>query len=135
MSNNTKTSFIHAVGRRKRAVASIRFFPGGEGKITVNKREFTNYFPTALLQQIVLRALEAVGKSKDFDVVVVVKGGGIHGQADAVALGIARALVLHETELRTTIKKLGFLRRDSRKKERKKPGLKRARRAPQFSKR
>lgn len=128
-------SYLYAVGRRKRAVARVRLFKKGEGKITINEKPFDKYFPTAQAQQIVVQPLEAVGKLKEFDFTIKVAGGGPQGQVVAVRHGISRALLVFDKDLRTTLKPYGFLTRDSRRKERKKPGLKRARRAPQFSKR
>lgn len=128
-------SYLYAVGRRKKAVARVRLFKKGEGKLTVNGKNYNQYFPTFKLQQIVTQPLEATGKLKELDLSIKVAGGGKNGQAEAARHGIARALVVFEKDLRKTLKPLGYLRRDPRRKERKKPGLKRARRAPQFSKR
>ena len=128
-------TYIYAVGRRKRSAASVRLFVEGKGEIIVNGKALNDYFPTLKLQRKVLDPLELVGKNDMHDVTVFVEGGGMTGQAESVRLGISRALVKMEAELRTTLKGSGFLRRDPRKKERKKPGLKRARRAPQWSKR
>lgn len=122
-----------AVGRRKSASARVRIAKG-EGKITVNGKDFKEYF-TVNLQQVVLESLKAVGKEKDLDFSVKVAGGGSKGQADAVRHGISRALVKWNEEFRKTLKSQGYLKRDARVKERKKPGLKKARRAPQWSKR
>ena len=115
-------------------MARVRLSPG-EGRITVNDREFREYFPRRLLQQVVVAPLKSVDALKRFDVAVKVVGGGVSGQADAVVQGIARALVSNEPELRGVLKSAGFLTRDARAKERKKPGLKRARKAPQYTKR
>lgn len=128
-------SYLYAVGRRKSAVARIRLFKNGSGKIIVNEKNYNQYFPQPEFQQIILQPLEAVGKQKNLDFSIKVAGGGSRGQAEACRHGIARALVTADKDLRTTLKPLGFLRRDPREKERKKPGLKRARRAPQWSKR
>lgn len=128
-------SYLYAVGRRKKSVARVRLFKKGEGKITVNGKECDKYFPSFQLQQIIRQPLEAVGKLKEVDLSIKVAGGGAHGQAEAARHGIARALVILEKDLRKVLKPYGYLRRDPRRKERKKPGLKRARRAPQFSKR
>ena len=125
---------FHAVGRRKKAIARVRLIPG-EGNIVINKRELDNYFGLETLKTVVRQPLvltETLGK---FDVVVNCKGGGFTGQARAIRHGIARALVKADEELKPAIKKAGFLTRDPRMKERKKYGLKAARRAPQFSKR
>ncbi|HEV1996872.1 MAG TPA: 30S ribosomal protein S9 [Candidatus Dormibacteraeota bacterium] len=128
------TDPLKAVGRRKEAVARVRLSPG-EGRITINDREFREYFPRRLLQQVVVAPLKAVDAVKRYDVAARVEGGGVSGQAGAVVQGIARALVSNEPELRATLKSGGFLTRDARAKERKKPGLKRARKAPQYTKR
>lgn len=128
------TDPLKAVGRRKEAVARVRLSPG-EGRITVNDREFREYFPRRLLQQVVVAPLKAVDALKRFDVAARVEGGGVSGQAGAVVQGIARALVSNDPDTRATLKSAGFLTRDARAKERKKPGLKRARKAPQYTKR
>ncbi len=128
--------FIRAVGRRKTSSARVRLYPKGKGKIEINSRELTNYFPHPLLKQKVVAPLVAVGKEKDFDFTIKIVGGGPMGQADACAHGIARALVkFNEEDYKVILRKSGFLTRDPRQKERKKPGLKKARRAPQWSKR
>ncbi|MCR4585770.1 MAG: 30S ribosomal protein S9 [Lachnospiraceae bacterium] len=124
----------YGTGRRKSSVARVYLAPG-KGNITINKRDIDDYFGLETLKVIVrqpLAALDAVGK---YDVKVTVKGGGYTGQAGAVRHGIARALVQADAENRPVLKKAGFLTRDPRMKERKKYGLKAARRAPQFSKR
>lgn len=121
-------------GRRKRSIARVRLVPG-EGKITINDREIDDYFGLETLKVIVSQPL-ALTKTKDrFDVIVNVVGGGLTGQAGAIRHGIARALLEAEPDLRPELKKAGFLTRDQRMKERKKYGLKKARKAPQFSKR
>jgi len=123
-----------AVGRRKRASARVRI-EKGEGKIIVNGKDFKVYFPHFEQQDIVLSALKTLAKEKDLNVSVKVAGGGKKGQAVAVSHGIARALVEWNAESKKTLKTQGLLTRDSRIKERKKFGLKKARRAPQWSKR
>ncbi len=128
-------SYLYAVGRRKKAIARVRLFKKGEGKIIVNDKDFKQYFPTFELQNIILAPLESIGKLKEFDLTIKVQGGGIKGQAEAVCHGLARAIVVFDKELRQTLKPNGYLKRDPRRKERKKPGLKRARRAPQWAKR
>ena len=128
-------SYIFAVGRRKKAVARVRLFKKGTGKITVNEKEYDKYFPTFELHELLTQPTLATGKSKEMDFSIKVAGGGIHGQAEAARHGIARALVIFDKDLRKTLKSLGYLRRDPRRKERKKPGLKGARRAPQWAKR
>ncbi len=131
----TKTDTIsRAVGRRKEAAARVRITPG-KGVITINGREFTNYFPMLLMQQKVLAPLVVTGKEKDLDVSVKVAGGGTRGQAEAVRHGIARALVEWNAELKPILKAEGFMTRDARAKERKKPGLLKARRGRQWKKR
>ena len=122
-------------GRRKKAIARVRLIPGGSGVITINKRDIDNYFGLDTLKLIVRQPLELVEATGKFDVCVNVCGGGFTGQAGAIRHGIARALVLADEAYKAELKKAGFLTRDSRTKERKKYGLKKARKAPQFSKR
>ncbi|HEX9530960.1 MAG TPA: 30S ribosomal protein S9 [Acidimicrobiales bacterium] len=121
-------------GRRKRAVARVRLRPGG-GKITVNRRLFEDYFPSATHRMIVTEPLRLTSTEETYDVEVTMDGGGVSGQAGALRHGIARALVELDPELRISLKRAGFLTRDDRKKESKKYGLKKARKAPQYSKR
>lgn len=130
-----KHDYIFAIGRRKEAVARVRWNAKGEAKITVNGRTMADYFPTFELQHIVMQALVATQNDKLGSVSAKVAGGGINGQAESVRLGISRALVKVDPDLRLVLKRAGFLRRDPRAKERKKYGLKRARRAPQWQKR
>lgn len=122
-------------GRRKKAVARVRLIPGGEGAITINKRDIAEYFPQDTLKLIVRQPIVLTNTSDKYDIFVNVNGGGYTGQAGAIRHGIARALIVAEPELRPAIKKAGYLTRDPRAKERKKYGLKKARKAPQFSKR
>ncbi len=122
-------------GRRKKAIARVRLLPAGEGAIIINKKSLDEYFGLDTLKFIVRQPLELLDISAKYDVVVNVTGGGFTGQAGAIRHGIARALLSAEPESRAALKKAGFLTRDSRMKERKKYGLKKARRAPQFSKR
>ena len=122
-------------GRRKKAIARVRLIPGGNGTIVINDRTFEDYFPQGTLQYIVKQPLVAVEAETKYDVFVNVVGGGYTGQAGAIRLGVARALLEAEEGCRATLKAAGFLTRDPRAKERKKYGLKKARRAPQFSKR
>ena len=122
-------------GRRKKAIARVRLIPAGDGTITVNNKTLDQYFGLDTLKYIVKQPLELVEATAKYDVIVNVYGGGYTGQAGAIRHGIARALLEAETDSRTALKKEGFLTRDSRMKERKKYGLKKARRAPQFSKR
>lgn len=121
-------------GRRKSSVARVRLVPG-DGKVTINGRDAQVYFPREFLQNHAKEPLEAVDATSRFDVIVDVRGGGTTGQAGAIRLGIARALLQADADLRPLLKKGGFLSRDPRMKERYKYGLKKARRAPQFSKR
>ncbi|MFA6860752.1 MAG: 30S ribosomal protein S9 [Clostridia bacterium] len=132
-----KTPIIQflGTGRRKSAIARVRLIPNGKGTITINKKAIDEYFKTDILKLIVRQPLELTSTKEKYDIIVSVIGGGLTGQAGAICHGISRALVRAEENLRTEIKKAGFLTRDSRMKERKKYGLKKARRAPQFSKR
>jgi small subunit ribosomal protein S9 len=125
---------LYAVGRRKTSVAQV-LLSEGTGTITVNLLPLENYFSTMDLQTIVLSPLRSLGLEKGVNIRVKVHGGGIHSQAESVRHAISRSLLQFNPESRKVLKKQGFLRRDPRVKERKKPGLKRARRAPQFSKR
>ncbi|MBR4236362.1 MAG: 30S ribosomal protein S9 [Clostridia bacterium] len=125
---------FNAVGRRKKAIARVRLIPG-EGNIIINKRGLDDYFGLETLKTVVRQPLALTETASRFDVLVNVKGGGFTGQAGAIRHGIARALVKADEELKPAIKKAGYLTRDPRMKERKKYGLKAARRAPQFSKR
>ena len=122
-----------AVGRRKKAVARVRLV-SGDGKIVINKRDIDNYFGLETLKMTVRQPMNLTNTG-NFDVIVNVRGGGLTGQAGAIRHGISRALCKADPELRDTLKKAGLLTRDPRMKERKKYGLKAARRAPQFSKR
>ena len=124
----------YGTGRRKSSVARV-YLSAGTGRITINKRDIDEYFGLETLKTIVRQPLEAIEQADKFDADITVKGGGTTGQAGAIRHGIARALVEADSENRKTLKKAGFLTRDSRMKERKKYGLKGARRAPQFSKR
>lgn len=132
---SAKKDFIYAVGRRKSASARVRYYKKGSGEIIVNNQNFKIYFPYFTWQQIVTQPLEMSNKEKEGKIVVKVKGGGKMGQAESIRLGITRVLVQLDPDLRKTLKKAGFLTRDPRVKERKKYGLKRARRAPQWQKR
>jgi small subunit ribosomal protein S9 len=125
---------FYAVGKRKTAVAQV-IISGGDGKITVNQLPFEGYFGTPDLRGIVMQPLTAIGLDKSLTIRGKVHGGGIHAQAESMRHAISRAIISFDPDTRRTLKKLGFLTRDPRVKERKKPGLKRARRAPQFSKR
>ena len=125
---------IQTVGRRKEAVVRVRLVPGS-GNFKLNGRTLDDYFPSKVHQQVVKEPLAAVDRLETYDVIANLRGGGISGQAGALRLAIARALVELDEETRPTLKKAGFLTRDAREKERKKYGLKKARKAPQYSKR
>ena len=129
-----KTERYYGTGRRKSSIARVYLVPG-KGNITINKRDIDEYFGLETLKVIVRQPLAATDNTEKFDVLVNVHGGGTTGQAGAIRHGIARALLKVDEEYRPTLKKAGFLTRDPRMKERKKYGLKAARRAPQFSKR
>lgn len=122
-------------GRRKKAIARVRLIPGGSGNVIINKRTMDEYFGLDTLKLIVNQPLVATGSEGKYDIIVNVKGGGFTGQAGAIRHGISRALVEADPMNKPALKKEGFLSRDSRMKERKKYGLKKARKAPQFSKR
>jgi small subunit ribosomal protein S9 len=130
-----RTAYYYGTGRRKTAVARVRLFPGGEGRITVNGRDANEYFPRDVLLMLIRSPLRLVEQSNTFNVGVKVVGGGVSGQAGAVRHGISRALIRADEGFRPTLRKAGFLTRDPRMKERKKYGLKRARKAPQYTKR
>jgi small subunit ribosomal protein S9 len=125
---------VQTTGRRKGAIARVRIRPG-EGTIVVNKRDVANYFPSKAHQMILSEPLRITSTDETYDVEATITGGGVSGQAGALRLGIARALVELDPEMRTTLKRAGFLTRDQREKESKKYGLKKARKAPQYSKR
>lgn len=129
-----ESNFYYGTGRRKSSVARVRVYPG-TGKITINERDIDDYFGLETLKVIVRQPLELLGLTEKFDIVVRVQGGGVSGQAGAIRHGLSRALLEYDETLRPQLKKAGFLTRDPRMKERKKYGLKAARRAPQFSKR
>lgn len=131
----SKKPYLYGTGRRKSSVARVHLFPNGTGSITVNGRSIDEYFGLDTLKMIVRQPLEATGNEGKMDIVATVVGGGVSGQAGALRHGIARALLLASEDYRPILKKAGFLTRDPRMKERKKYGLKAARRAPQFSKR
>jgi small subunit ribosomal protein S9 len=125
---------IQSTGRRKQAVARVRFRPG-TGSITINKRDVEDYFPNPTHRMILTEPLRVTSTEDVYDIDVTMDGGGTSGQAGALRLGIARALITLDEELRPALKKAGFLTRDAREKESKKYGLKKARKAPQYSKR
>ena len=126
--------YFYGTGRRKKSVARVRVY-AGSGKITINNRDIDDYFGLETLKLIVRQPLALTGTADKFDIVCNVQGGGVTGQAGAVRHGLSRALLQYDENLRPALKKAGFLTRDPRMKERKKYGLKGARRAPQFSKR
>lgn len=130
-----RRTYLFAVGRRKSAVARVRYTAGNQESLLVNNQPMESYFATQILQDIVRHPLEVTAHQHTGTFSAHVAGGGTHGQAEAVRLGIARVLTLAEAELRPTLKHAGLLTRDPRVKERKKYGLKRARRAPQWQKR
>lgn len=123
-----------STGRRKAAIARVRYRPG-TGTLTVNRRPIEDYFPSATHRMIITEPLRLVERLEDYDIDATMDGGGVSGQAGALRLGIARALIELDPELRILLKRAGFLTRDSREKESKKYGLKKARKAPQYSKR
>jgi len=127
--------YYYGTGKRKTAVARVRLYKNGKGDLTVNKVEGAKYFTLTKLLSVLNAPLRLTSLTRKFDISVKVDGGGIVAQAEAIRHGIARALLKYDEALRLTLKKAGFLTRDPRVKERKKPGLKKARRAPQFSKR
>ena len=130
----SKQQYFYGTGRRKSSVARVRVYPGS-GNITINGRDIDDYFGLDTLKVIVRQPLALTETAEQFDIVCTVAGGGVTGQAGAIRHGLSRALLLFNPELRPVLKKAGFLTRDPRMKERKKYGLKAARRAPQFSKR
>ncbi len=129
------TRYIEAVGRRKTSTARVRITESAKSSIIINSKEVPAYFATAELQKIVVDAFDKSKVTGKFTMTVRVVGGGIHSQAEAIRHGLSRALVAYDLELRTRLKKMGFLKRDPRMKERRKFGLKKARKAPQWSKR
>ncbi len=135
-----KRRYFEAVGRRKTAIARVRLltikpFEGDEGKITVNEKFYKQYFPTLTLQQIAEASLRKLKSLNRFEVVAKIKGGGSNAQAEALRHGMARVLVLFNQDFRKKLKKAGYMKRDPRAKERRKYGLKKARKAPQWQKR
>jgi small subunit ribosomal protein S9 len=127
--------YMYGTGRRKSSVARVHLFPAGTGKITINGRDIDDYFGLETLKMVVRQPLNTTNTLGKVDIEATVEGGGVSGQAGALRHGISRALLLVNPEFRPLLKKAGFLTRDPRMKERKKYGLKAARRAPQFSKR
>ncbi len=135
MDYKSKKPYFYGTGRRKKSVARVRLFPNGTGKITINGRDIENYFGLDTLKLIVRQPFGTTNTLGKFDIDAKVVGGGLSGQAGAIRHGLSRALLQVSEEYRPLLKKAGFLTRDPRMKERKKYGLKGARRAPQFSKR
>ncbi len=131
----SKKPYLYGTGRRKSSVARVHLFPNGTGSITINGRDIEEYFGLETLKMVVRQPLATTDTLGKVDIVATVKGGGVSGQAGALRHGVARALLLASEDYRPLLKKAGFLTRDPRMKERKKYGLKAARRAPQFSKR
>lgn len=127
--------YFYSVGRRKTAVATVRLYENGKGDFTINGEKVEKFINSKEFEEILYAPLRAVKAVKAFDISAHVKGGGVRSQIDAVKHAISRALTLTDPLLRPTLKKIGYLTRDPRMKERKKPGLKRARKAPQWSKR
>jgi small subunit ribosomal protein S9 len=127
--------YFRAIGRRKTATAVVKLIKATKNSYTINGKDFTEYFPTAELKKIITGAFDTATPADKFEVIVTTKGGGVHAQAEAVRHGISRALVLHDGELRGVLKKAKMLKRDPRQVERKKFGLKKARKSPQWSKR
>lgn len=127
--------YFYSTSGRKSAKATVRLYPQGKGKISVNEKDYKEYFPYFEFQQIIEAPIKLVGEENNLDFTIRVSGGGTRGQAEAARSALAKALDNYNSEYHLVLKKAGFLTRDSRKKERKKPGLKRARRAPQWQKR
>ncbi len=134
MATPSKRSYLSAIGKRKTAIARVKLYQDGSGKVMVNDKEVKEYFHGTAIENA-LYPLIIANKKSDVDIEVRIVGGGMTSQSDAMRHAISRALLLLAPEIRPDLKRAGFLRRDARIKERKKPGLKRARRAPQFSKR
>ncbi len=129
------TKYIEKIGRRKTSTARVRLTPASKSSILVNDKELNEYFPTSALRSIVMDPIASNQITDKFEITVVVSGGGIHSQAEAIRHGLARILASTEPDLKNKMKSAGFLKRDPRAKERRKFGLKKARKAPQWSKR
>lgn len=127
--------YYEGVGRRKAATARVRLFPGGTGKFLINDKEAKEYMPRVGDLDELIQPLSTVGQERSYDISVHVNGGGVSGQRDAIKLGMARALLKIDPDMRSSLRMQGLLTRDARVKERKKPGLKRARKAPTYTKR
>lgn len=135
MTEKKSKEYARAVGRRKTSTATVKLIKSSKTSYTINNKELSEYFPTPALKKIVASVFETTGMSQKFEVIATVRGGGIHSQAEAVRHGIARCLANNDQELRVPLKKAKMLKRDPRQKERRKFGLKKARKAPQWSKR
>jgi small subunit ribosomal protein S9 len=135
MMATAKTKYFEAVGRRKTAIARVRLFPGGKAAYEVNGKPLETYFPVREHQMTATEAISGGKPAEKFHVTVKITGGGVSAQAEAMRHGVARALLVYDVELRGKLKKLGYLKRDPRAKERRKFGLKKARKSPQWSKR
>ncbi len=135
MAEHTKEKYFEAVGRRKSAVARVRLFTSAKSSLLVNDKDFASYFPSRELQATAMDSITKGKAAEKFKITVHVNGGGMVSQAEAIRLGVARALLIYDVNLRTNLKQLGFLKRDARVKERKKFGLKKARKSGQWSKR
>ena len=135
MEHKNLDRYIEAVGRRKTSVARVRITPASKTTFLINEKELESYFPTKEMHVIVKQPFADLGATEKFKVTAKIMGGGIHSQSEALRHGIARALTEYNGELRKTLKKAGYLKRDPRAKERRKFGLKKARKAPQWSKR
>lgn len=135
MSTTTPKKYFRAIGRRKTSTAVVKIFPSATNSVSVNGKKASEYFPTEELQKIIHDPITKTKITEKYEIVITTKGGGIHSQAEAVRHGIARILADQDEEVKSKVKKLGFLKRDPRAKERRKFGLKKARKAPQWSKR
>mgnify|MGYP006438000779 CR=1 FL=1 len=133
--DSKKSEYLYSVGKRKTAIAQVRVYKKGTGKVTINEKDYKKFCITEELEEKVLAPLNIVGQQEKLDVTVKVKGGGATAQAEAIRHGVSKALLQLNPNFRKPLKKVGYLTRDPRKKERKKPGLKRARKAPQWKKR
>ncbi len=130
-----KSAYFYANGKRKNAVSTVRLYPEGSGELSINGKKLREWADNEEMVHTIQQPLELLGIKKDLDLEIITRGGGKQAQADAIRLGIARALVKKDPSYREQLKGEGFLTRDSRTKERKKPGLKKARRSPQWAKR
>ncbi len=129
------SQYYEGIGRRKQSSARVRIFPGGTGQLVINEREGQEYLSRAGDYEIVMQPLTVIGQERGYDISVHVNGGGVSGQRDAIQLGLARALLKLDPDLKAQLRDAELLTRDARIKERKKPGLKRARKAPTYTKR